>query len=48
MHRASLQERSQILFDAIQNASLGWFAEITWHAYVQHHPRNPDFDGFFA
>ncbi len=39
VHRASLPERSGILFEAIQNASLSWFVEITYSAYVQHYPR---------
>ncbi|MYA88132.1 MAG: NTPase, partial [Boseongicola sp. SB0662_bin_57] len=40
MHRTSLQERSRILFEAIQNSSLGWFVEIAWHAYAQHYARS--------
>ncbi|MXW36358.1 MAG: hypothetical protein F4Z60_13065 [Chloroflexi bacterium] len=40
MHRTSLQERSRILFEVIQNASLGWLVEITNVAHVQHYPRN--------
>ena len=39
MHRTSLQERSGILFEAIQSASLGWFLEFTYVALVQHDPR---------
>ena len=40
MHCGSLQERSRILFEAIQNSSLGWFVETAWLAYVQHCPRS--------
>ena len=39
MHRTSLQERSRILFEAIQNSSLGWFVEIAWLAHAEHYPR---------
>ena len=39
MHRTSLPERSRLLFEAIQNASLGWLVEITYSAFIQHYPR---------
>ena len=40
LHRIPLPERSRILFEAIQSASLGWFVEFTISALIQHRPRS--------